>query len=39
VHPVLLLLGLQQIVRVDVFEPDKDPLAAGTRRGGRDSGE
>ncbi len=32
VHPVLLLLGLQQIVGVDVFEPDKDPLAAGTRR-------
>jgi len=32
VHPVLLLLGLQQIVRVDVFEPDEDPLAAGVRR-------
>jgi hypothetical protein len=32
VHPVLLLFGLQQIVGVDVFEPDKDPLAAGVRR-------
>ncbi len=31
-HPVLLFLGLQQIVGVDVFEPDKDPLAAGARR-------
>src|ERR1700720_1907947 len=30
--PVLLFLGLQQIVGVDVFEPDKDPLAAGPRR-------
>src|SRR5258707_11559 len=31
VHPVLLFLGLQQIVGVDLFEPDKDPLAAGAR--------
>src|SRR4029077_2007834 len=25
-------LGLQQIVGVDIFEPNKDPLAAGARR-------
>ena len=28
VHPILLLLGLQQIVWVDVFESDEDALAA-----------
>jgi hypothetical protein len=32
VHPVLILFGLQQIVGVDVFETDKDSLAAGARR-------
>ena len=26
VHPVLLFLGLQQVVGVDVFEPDKTRL-------------
>ena len=31
-HPVLLLFGLQQIVGVDVFETNKDSLAAGARR-------
>jgi len=30
VHPVLFFLGLQQIVGVDVLEPDEDALAAGT---------
>jgi hypothetical protein len=35
VHPVLPLFGLQQIVGVDVFEPDKNPLAAGALAVGR----
>jgi hypothetical protein len=32
VHTVLLFLRLQQIVGVDVFEPDEQALAAGARR-------
>src|SRR5262249_35761241 len=32
VNPVLLFLSLQEVIRVDVFEPDKDTLAAGARR-------
>src|SRR5262245_19986087 len=31
-NPVLLFLRLQEVVWVDVLEPDKDTLAAGTRR-------
>ena len=31
VHAVLLLLSLQEVIGVDVFEPDKNALAAGAR--------